>query len=722
MEFKPERSLVVGEWHYLTKEDKLVKLDEQGQIYATADLDNLGQKVVNYFIVHAGSLITKEQLLADVWKIRDVSDGRVMRVIRAIRVALNDDTRQPTYIDTIPKRGYRFIASVTDIPQQPVALITADNAAASHAAKDYTHNNRWKVLVGLALLLTIMMPFLVWQWWLPSTNPKHALENNTIPLWRYKPITSLDGLEFYHNVSPDERYLVFSYAAAGTEQIAVLNLQNLQNHQRVQLTDGEGSSLGAAFSPDGRYIAYHRMLVDRGCQIRLIELEPDKMAVKNDSLLTLCTPESVSARISWSADGRYIVYPSLDPVQKQMVMMMYPLAGGSAEQLTVPPASSFGDYVGRYSRAGDKVAFIRDAAGTAQIWVLDLTTRATRLLTQINDTYPGNIDWTLDDSSIIFPSGPTSLGIVDVTTGESRQLAYTDNYASEIQLGALTGKIYASVGFFARTNIKKAPNKLVTNTVTESVIFSSNRNELYVEINPLPEGPTAVVSRRSGLPQVWLFYPDGRQKQLTDFSTSQRIRHLVFSPNGSQLLLHLNSGIWQLKLDGELKQIVGQNEEIVAYPAWSRDSNEVFYAQSRQGRWDIMAAAANVDSEPRLVGTNRELYIQSYTADYNIWRDANSKNFIIEYGNGETQALHLDKPADQLLFKFDLRRQGFYFTYLLDDSQYQLRYYDLTTGKVNQQVIDDYLYHSRFSISANESEVYFLEAARADIDIAEISY
>jgi transcriptional activator of cad operon len=75
-----------------------------------------------------------------------------------------------------------------------------------------------------------------------------------------------------------------------------------------------------------------------------------------------------------------------------------------------------------------------------------------------------------------------------------------------------------------------------------------------------------------------------------------------------------------------------------------------------------------------------------------------------------------------LLFKFDLRRQGFYFTYLLDDSQYQLRYYDLTTGKVNQQVIDDYLYHSRFSISANESEVYFLEAARADIDIAEISY
>ncbi|KKO48593.1 hypothetical protein VT06_10905 [Arsukibacterium sp. MJ3] len=722
MEFKPERSLVVGEWHYLTNEDKLVKLDEQGQIYATADLDNLGQKVVNYFIVHAGSLVTKEQLLADVWKIRDVSDGRVMRVIRAIRVALNDDTRQPTYIETIPKRGYRFIASVTDIPRQPVQLNTADNAAANHAAKDDTSNKRLKVFAGLALLLAITMSFLVWQWWLPSTNPKHALENNTIPLWRYKPITSLDGLEFYHNVSADEHYLVFSHAEAGTEQIAVLNLQNLQNHQRVQLTQGESISLGAAFSPDGRYIAYHKMLPDRGCEIRLIELESDKMAVKNDSLLTLCTPESVSARISWSPDGRYIVYPSLDPVQKQMVMMMYPLAGGSAEQLTIPPGSSFGDYVGRYSRTGDKIAFIRDAAGAAQIWVLNLTNRATRLLVQIDDAYPGNIDWTLDDSSIIYPSGPTSLGIVEVATGESRQLAYTDNHASEIQVSSLSGKIYASVGFFSHTNIKKVNNKLVTATPSESLVFSSNRNESLIEINPQADGPAAVVSRRSGLPQVWLFYPDGHQKQITEFETRERIRSMAFSPDGNQLLLQINSGIWQLMSDGKLTQIVGQDNESVAYPAWSRDGTKIFYAQSRQGRWDIMVAAVDTEIEKRVLATDRELYQQSYIADYIIWRDANSKNFVIEYSNGDTKELNLDTTADQVFFKFDLRQQGFYFTYLLDSTQYQLRYYDLTSGKVHQQVIDDNLYHSRFSLSLDETEVYYLEAARADFDIAEITF
>ncbi|MDX1536730.1 winged helix-turn-helix domain-containing protein [Arsukibacterium sp.] len=718
MEIKPERSLLVGEWHYLAKEDKLVKLDSQSQITATADLDNLGQKVVNYFIVHAGNLVTKDQLLADVWGIRDVSDGRVMRVIRAIRIALDDDSRQPTYIETIPKRGYRFIADVAEIPEIPLA----ENNAAAAPPGNPTIRPAKQALFWAALAAVPLLVLLSWLlWFKPMAEPATA-DLNTIPLWRYKPITSLDGLEFYHNVSPDERYLVFSYANEGSEQIAVLNLQDLQSHKRVQITADNASSLGAAFSPSGRYIAYHKMLPDRRCEIRLIELEPGQMVVKSDTLLTVCTPESVSARVSWSADGRYIVYPSLDPEQRQMVLMMYPVAGGTAEQLTVPPASSFGDYAGRYSRSGDKIAFIRDAAGTAQIWLLDLTNRATRLLVQIDDAYPGNIDWTLDDRSIIFPSGISSLGIVDVLTGESRELAYTDNQASEIQVGAVSGKIYASVGFFSHTNIKKVANKLVSDLQTKNLVFSSNRNEIYIEINPKSEGPAAVVSRRSGLSQVWLFYPDGRQQQLTDFTSNERIRSLVFSPDGSNLLLHLNSGIWQLTMAGELIQIVGKDGEVVANPAWSRDGSEVFYAQSRQGRWDIMVAAVDTEIEKRVLATDRELYIQSYNADYNIWRDANSKNFVIEYSNGDTRELKLGTKADQMLFKFDLRRHGFYFTYLLEDTQYQLRYYDLKSGTVTEEVIDDYLYHNRYSISVDETEVYMLEAVRADFDIAEISF
>ena len=115
MTIKPDSHLQVGEWQYLPEQDKLVQFGPDGKIAITAELDNLSQKVANYFIVKAGKLVTKDELLQDVWGIRDVSDGRVTRVIRVLRVALGDDTREPRYIETIPKRGYRFIAQVSEV-------------------------------------------------------------------------------------------------------------------------------------------------------------------------------------------------------------------------------------------------------------------------------------------------------------------------------------------------------------------------------------------------------------------------------------------------------------------------------------------------------------------------------------------------------------------------------------------------------------------------------
>ncbi|MBU2180187.1 MAG: winged helix-turn-helix domain-containing protein, partial [Gammaproteobacteria bacterium] len=119
MSSKPEQQLKVGDWWYLPEQDKLVKVDATGEITATADLDNLCQKAMNYFILNAGRLITRDEILADVWGVRDVSDGRISRVIRVLRVALGDDSREPKYIETIPKRGFRFIAPVVDVIPQP---------------------------------------------------------------------------------------------------------------------------------------------------------------------------------------------------------------------------------------------------------------------------------------------------------------------------------------------------------------------------------------------------------------------------------------------------------------------------------------------------------------------------------------------------------------------------------------------------------------------------
>jgi len=57
-----------------------------------------------------GSMLTKHTLLDDVWGHRFVSDSVLKGAISDIRTALGDDPRQPRFIETVPRRGYRFVA------------------------------------------------------------------------------------------------------------------------------------------------------------------------------------------------------------------------------------------------------------------------------------------------------------------------------------------------------------------------------------------------------------------------------------------------------------------------------------------------------------------------------------------------------------------------------------------------------------------------------------
>src|SRR5215471_10000720 len=61
-------------------------------------------------VQHGIQVVEKEQLLKEVWPDSFVEEGSLSRNIHELRKALGDDSSLPRYIETIPKRGYRFIA------------------------------------------------------------------------------------------------------------------------------------------------------------------------------------------------------------------------------------------------------------------------------------------------------------------------------------------------------------------------------------------------------------------------------------------------------------------------------------------------------------------------------------------------------------------------------------------------------------------------------------
>lgn len=66
-------------------------------------------------VADEGRLVTKARLLDEVWKGVPVTDEALTQCVRYLRKALGDKANKPRFIETVPRHGYRFIASVTQV-------------------------------------------------------------------------------------------------------------------------------------------------------------------------------------------------------------------------------------------------------------------------------------------------------------------------------------------------------------------------------------------------------------------------------------------------------------------------------------------------------------------------------------------------------------------------------------------------------------------------------
>jgi len=115
-----------------------------------------------------GRVVTKDELVREVWEGRFVSDDVVWRSVRELRRALGDETRAPRYIETIPRRGYRLLAPVAEIPETGGAAAPIEAPSRSPV--------RWRpprLAAGTALAL-LMMLALAAAWWLGARRAPGA--------------------------------------------------------------------------------------------------------------------------------------------------------------------------------------------------------------------------------------------------------------------------------------------------------------------------------------------------------------------------------------------------------------------------------------------------------------------------------------------------------------------------------------------------------------------
>ncbi|EGM79459.1 DNA-binding protein with winged-HTH domain protein [Rheinheimera sp. A13L] len=709
MSFKPEKQLKVEDWWYLPQLDKLAKLNSRMEVCEQANLDHLCQSVLNFFLLNPGRLISKEELLKEVWNMTSVTDGRVARVISILRDVLGDSVKSPRYIETIPKRGYRFIAKV--IEQEQIVIRDPNAAEEPQTAEERKLNLRW--WAGLTAATVLLVAFASWLFW-----PETEFANEQVPFISWSPVSSKDGHEYYPALSADNQFLAYSYQK-DTDSPQVLMLQNLNNHQSQQLTNSDGNDFGASFRPDGKAIAYQRLRYRESCEIRLLTfLGIPGQSEWTDELLTHCGKNSVSSRLSWAADGRSLIYTSDENSPQRMAIFSLDLTTKNKTQLVLPGNSGVGDFTARYSNSGDKIAFLRDvASNSVQIWLMDLASGETSLLIHLQHSYPGDIAWSPDDQWIYYPAKKWNIEAVNTKTGVTKTVALTDNQAYDILLDQ-NGDFYGSIGTYGNYYIKKAHNPILNSSPSDSVVFKSNRSESLVEANPLNTGPTAVVSGRTGFSQIWLFYPDDRQVMISHFTHSAHISSMKFSPDGQKLLALIDQQVWLFDLQGG-SQLISNAGEVVKNMSWGKDADSVFYTTYQKGRWQVMNySLALQQSTVQMLGL--DFYLQSSSGKYQLKRNATTKVYSLVSEQGEEilpdemQRLIL---AEATIVLWDT---GIYFFSFNEAQKSQLYFYAYNTKQITPLGLMSEVYSSRFSLSHDGQFIFVVVGETLDIDMAKL--
>ena len=123
--------------------------------------------VLRYLVENPQRLVTQDELLEALWPDTYVNPEVLRKYILDVRKILGDRPDRPEFIETVPKRGYRFVAAVSDdgaaeplsasaaiVPAAP-AEVAGKHFTAS-AATANTHTLRWRILGGVAIVIVAL--------------------------------------------------------------------------------------------------------------------------------------------------------------------------------------------------------------------------------------------------------------------------------------------------------------------------------------------------------------------------------------------------------------------------------------------------------------------------------------------------------------------------------------------------------------------------------------
>jgi Tol biopolymer transport system component/DNA-binding winged helix-turn-helix (wHTH) protein len=544
-------------------------------------------------VEHGGHVIDKNELMKKVWPNTFVEEVNLAKNVSSLRKILGENQSEQHYIETIPKRGYRFVAGVREVwaedaipePELAVAAVTNDVAVATHDL-GLGRSSGIKAIF-LPLLFVIFGASIALILW---TSLFRAKPKPASPLFTITPVTSLAGTEDQAAFSPDGKQIAFVWDG-GSEDNGDVYVKLLGAEQPLRLTTNSASETDPTWSPDGHDIAFLRQSAKTaalyvmssigGAERKLIDIFPYRPVVIGNTL-------------NYSPDGKFLVLPDKQSQEQPFSIFSVALQSGEKTKLTSPPSGSVGDLFPAHSPNSQTLAFVRSVSiAAADIYLLAAGASEPQRLTFDNTSIRG-LSWTADGKEIVFASrrGGSNYGLWKISTADGALERLTTNerdiYSPAIshhgnRLSYTQSMSDANVWQFDLTKNKPQDQQL-------RQIIASTLEENGPQYSP--DGKRIVfASRRSGSFEIWICEADGRNpRQLTNIGGALTGTPR-WSPDSRQIVfdswLGGNAAIYVINADGGAARRLTSDADEDITPSWSRDGRWIYFGCTRSGSMQI---------------------------------------------------------------------------------------------------------------------------------------
>jgi Tol biopolymer transport system component/DNA-binding winged helix-turn-helix (wHTH) protein len=366
-------------------------------------LENQPLQILSALVDHPGEMVSREELCALLWPdgtYVDFDEG-LNTAIKKLRYALGDSAESPVFIETVPRRGYRFIAPVAHNGEGSALESVSPTADAGNDELNYGDGNGGRAVASFPANRR------------PVGSPTSEARDGK-SLWRLALVVGVAVA-----VALGVGYAVRSKMSRNRRP-------SLDKFQVTKLTDSGRVEL-AAISADGRYVCYARR--DHGLSGLWL------YQVATHSEVQILPADAVGFEgLTFSPDGNHIYYvraDTNDPGFKYLYVM--PLLGGSNRLLIKDIDSPIG-----FSPDGQRFVYTRGVPprNSTDVRIANADGSGDRLLSTIQNTYPGfqpGPTWSPDGRTVAVSlrlyGGRHSyiLNAVSVADGSARELFSSAN-------------------------------------------------------------------------------------------------------------------------------------------------------------------------------------------------------------------------------------------------------------------------------------------------------